>query len=191
VEEEFSLLKPAKSSCTNTGFSAGFNLAPLENEDNLAANPAANDIVCESERVLNPDIFEPPVAAGGSDWRYNQGSESSSFSTPKITLEFTPTDDALLYFFYAQAQKPGGINQLAAGGFAESVAEARFDSEKLKAWELGLKSSWEVVGFLQLNASGFFQDYTDKQLSTQVVINDTSTPRVLNAAGAEVWGRVH
>jgi outer membrane receptor protein involved in Fe transport len=188
VEEEFSLLKPAKSSCTNTGFSAGFNLAPLENEDNLAANPAANDIVCESERVLNPDIFEPPVAAGGSDWRYNQGSESSSFSTPKITLEFTPTDDALLYFFYAQAQKPGGINQLAAGGFAESVAEARFDSEKLKAWELGLKSSWEVVGFLQLNASGFFQDYTDKQLSTQVVINDTSTPRVLNAAGAEVWG---
>ena len=188
VEEDFTLLKPAKASCTSTGFSPGGNLSPLENEDNLAANPAANEVACESERVLNDNIFEPPPIANGSDWRYLRGTESSSYSTPKVTLEWTPTDDSLLYFFYGQAQKPGGINQLAAGGFAESLEEARFDSEKLKAWELGLKASWEVAGFVQTNISGFFQDYTDKQLSTQVIVNGTSTPRVLNASGAEVWG---
>ena len=200
VEETFTLQKPAKSSCTNTAFAAGNNLSVWASEEGLNAGNAGDaDVVCEAELVQNdninpnyslfpPAFLEPPLPAGVSDWRYINGSESSSYSTPKVTLEWTPTDDMLLYFFYGQAQKPGGINQLAAGGFAETLEQARFDSEKLKAWELGLKSSWEFVGFLQLNTSGFFQDYTDKQLSTQIIVNDTSTPRVLNASGAEVWG---
>ena len=34
----------------------------------------------------------------------------------------------------------------------------------------------------------FFQDYTDKQVATQVVVNGELAPRILNAGGAEVWG---
>jgi outer membrane receptor protein involved in Fe transport len=188
LNEDFNLFKPSKSSCTSSFFSPG-GLAPATGEDNLAADPSRNDVVCESEQVLNPNIFNSPISPPGSDWQYNDGSESSSFSTPKVTLEWTPTDDSLLYFFYAQAQKPGGINQLVAGGFSEDVADARFDSEKLKAWEIGSKSSWELAGFVQTNASFFFQDYTDKQVATQILApSGDLQPRILNAGGAEVWG---
>ncbi len=189
VDEDFTLLRPAKSSCSSLGFSPGPG-NPLNNEDNLtAANASLNDVACEAEVVLNPELFNPPPPSPlFRDWKYIEGSQSSSFSTPKVTLEWFPTDDVLLYFFWAQGQKPGGINQLAGGGSATEIVENRFDSEKLEAWEFGTKSSWEVGGFLQANAALFFQDYTDKQLSTQILVGDEQQPRVLNAGGAEVWG---
>jgi iron complex outermembrane receptor protein len=188
VSEDFDLFRPAKSSCTSIGFSPGGNLSPLNNEDNLAADPSRNDVVCEAEAVLNDNIFTLPPEFNGPDWRYIEGSQSSEFSTPKVTLEWFPTEDMLVYFYWAQAQKPGGINQLAAGGTATTVEENLFDSERLEAWELGTKSAWRVGGFLQTNAALFFQDYTDKQVTTQIVVAGSTQPRVLNAGGAEVWG---
>ncbi len=188
VDEDFTLLRPAKSSCANTAFSPGPGNA-FNNEANLAADPARNDVVCEAENVLNDNIFTlPPGLPGAPDWKYIEGNQSSSFSTPKVTLEWFPTDDVLLYFFWAQGQKPGGINQLAGGGSSTDIIENLFDSEKLEAWEFGTKSSWELGGFLQANAALFFQDYTDKQLSTQILVGGEQQPRVLNAGGAEVWG---
>lgn len=188
LDEDFTLLRPAKSSCANTAFSPGPGNA-WQDESNLAIDPSRNDVVCEAEAVLNDNIFTLPAGVPGApDWKYIEGTQSSTFSTPKITLEWFPTDDALIYFFWAQGQKPGGINQLAGGGSATEVVENRFDSEKLEAWELGAKSAWPWGGFLQANAALFFQDYTDKQLSTQILVNGEQQPRVLNASGAEVWG---
>ena len=63
-----------------------------------------------------------------------------------------------------------------------------FRSEKMTAWELGAKTDWEAAGDLRVNLSGFFQDYTDKQVNTQVLQEGFLSPRVLNAAAAEVWG---
>lgn len=192
LNEDFTLFKPAKSSCTSAGFSPG-GVAFLNNEDNLTAgNAATADIVCESEAVLNDNIFYLPFDPDtglGLDWKYVNGSESSSFSTPKVTLDWYPTPDSLVYFFWAQAQKPGGISTVIGGGFSEEINQGRFDSEKLDAWELGTKSSWEFAGFLQANAAFYFQDYTDKQVATQVVdASGQLAPRILNAGGAEVWG---
>lgn len=187
LNEDFTLFKPAKSSCTTTAFSPGPAPA-LNDESNLADDPSRNDVVCESEAVLNDNIFTLPPEFNGPDWRYVEGTVSSEFSTPKVTLEWFPTDDTLLYFFWAQGQKPGGINQLISGGFATEIIEDVFDSEKLEAWELGMKASWELAGFLQTNAAFFFQDYTDKQIGTQILVNGELQPRVVNAGGAEVWG---
>lgn len=42
---------------------------------------------------------------------------------------------------------------------------------------------------MQTNASFFFQDYTDKQVATQILApSGDLQPRILNAGGAEVWG---
>ena len=49
------------------------------------------------------------------------------------------------------------------------------------------KSAWEFGGYLQANAAFFFQDYTDKQLSTQILVAGEQQPRVLNAGGARIW----
>ncbi len=181
VWETFSLRKPAKSSCTNAAFAGG----PQSTWSAVDGN--GQELVCESERLLNPALN--PVQPGVSDsWQYIQGSQDSNFQTPKITLEWAPTDDALIYFFWATAQKPGGISQVTGGGFAETIEDGRFDAEKLQAWEFGTKTSWEAAGYLQVNFSGFFQDYTDKQIGTQVLVDDVLSPRIINAGGAEILG---
>ncbi len=179
VWEEFSLRKPAKSSCTTSAFAPPDGaISPLTAED-------GDDIVCEAERLLNPAL-SPNFAA--DSWNYIKGTERSQYQTPKVTLEWTPTDDSLLYFFWAAGQKPGGISQVTGGGFAETIDDGRFDAEKLQAWELGSKTSWEAAGYLQVNAAAFFQDYTDKQIGTQILVGDVLSPRIINAGGAEVWG---
>ena len=95
-----------------------------------------------------------------------------------------------MFFSWARGEKPGGINQLISGGSPSTVATEKYDPEKLQAWELGSKNSGEFFGPLQFNISGFFQDYTDKQVTTQFVDDKTgfATPKVLNASGAEIWG---
>ena len=58
----------------------------------------------------------------------------------------------------------------------------------MTAWELGTKTAWSVAGYLQLNGAAFYQDYSDKQVTTQILIDDKLAPRVTNASSAEIWG---
>jgi outer membrane receptor protein involved in Fe transport len=121
------------------------------------------------------------------------GEQDSNWHAPKITLDWFPTDDAMIYFSWARAIKPAGINQVSAGGAVTTIEDERFDAEIMDYWELGTKTSWEAAGFLTLNGAFFFQDYTDKQIGTQVLVPDgqggfRSNPRVINASAAEVWG---
>jgi outer membrane receptor protein involved in Fe transport len=69
----------------------------------------------------------------------------------------------------------------------------------MTTWELGGKTSWEAAGTLIANGALFFNDYTDKQVGTQVLSTcpdppigpctpNTLQPRVDNAAAAQVLG---
>ncbi|MFW2403604.1 MAG: TonB-dependent receptor domain-containing protein, partial [Gammaproteobacteria bacterium] len=122
------------------------------------------------------------------DWAFIQGSESSKFFAPKITADWMPNDDMLVYLSWGRGQKPAGINQLGGAGTPIRIEDERFASEKLDAYEVGTKTTWEAAGLLQVNGAIFFQDYTDKQVSTQELVNDQLRPKVINAAAAEVWG---
>jgi outer membrane receptor protein involved in Fe transport len=113
---------------------------------------------------------------------------SDEFIVPKATLEWFISDSHMTYFSWAKAQKPAGINQGAAGGSSVTVAELEFDAEKMTTWELGAKTSWEAAGTLIANGAFFFNDYTDKQVATQELVNGALQPRVDNAAAAEVVG---
>ena len=180
VHEELNLSKPGSSSCTETAFGNPFSPWPKEARS-----------LCDIERLANGQSPGLDPTTGGITLRYIEGSTTSSYNTPKLTLNWKPLDDLTLFFSYAFAEKPGGINQLAGGGGAEppSIEDERFDPEKLKAWELGVKSGFEAAGFWRLNGSLFFQDYTDKQVGIQVVTESgVSQPRVVNAAGATIWG---
>ena len=115
-------------------------------------------------------------------------SDKDSFFAPKATLEWKPNDDLLFYGSVAQGIKPSGISTVTggAGGFDPDLL--RYDQEKVLVYELGGKTSW-YDGRLQLNGAAFFQDFTDKQVSTQVPL-DTGLLGIspVNADGAEVWG---
>ncbi|MEZ5566310.1 MAG: TonB-dependent receptor [Gammaproteobacteria bacterium] len=195
--ETFDILRPNQASCAALGFTvAGGNLVvPLVSE---AANPGV-DVNCEAwenarikvERGMDPngpELVAPGDPGGLLDWALIRGQETSRFSTPKVTVEWQATDDALVYFSWAKAEKPGGINQLEAGASATTIENERFEPERMTAWELGTKTTWAVAGYLQLNGAAFYQDYSDKQVTTQILVDNALAPRVTNASSAEIRG---
>ncbi len=119
------------------------------------------------------------------------GRQDSNYHTPKVTLEWTPTENTLIYFSAAHARKPAGIEQLAPSGFAiPSLDGFKFASEKMNAYELGIKTTVSNgFGNLAVNVAAFFQDFSDKQVTVQVVeANGLLSRRTINAGSAEVIG---
>lgn len=184
VSETFNFSKPNQSSCTQF---FGPNPGALQI---IGADTNPNQI-CSTQFVQDPNFplqpF-PPAISGTQGYRVNRGEQTSQFSTPKIGLRWQPTDDMQLFFSWAQGQKPGGIAATPGGGSPTAFSEDRFDPEKVTSWELGMKSDWNLAGFLRFNSSVFFQDYTDKQIGTQVEQDGFLKPIIINASAAEVWG---
>ena len=120
-------------------------------------------------------------------------SRSDSYVTPKLSLQWTPSDTTMAYFSWAVANKPGGFSTLGIGGFGGDANgngepdEIVFEPEEMQVWELGMKRTL-LGGRLRLNGAYFFQDFTDKQISTQRIIRGQLGTVVSNASGAEVHG---
>lgn len=128
-----------------------------------------------------PNSCIAPVLAG-----VNTGRDSDTFFTPKGTLRWTPTDEQMYYFSVARAEKPGGISTVTGGIGAFVPDDNRFDAEKLTVYEIGGKTRW-LDRRLQVNGAIFYQDFEDKQVSTQVPIGSLLKSKVINVP-AEVWG---
>lgn len=96
--------------------------------------------------------------------------------TPRVTLEYRPMDNALLYLTYNQAFKSGVIN---TGSLSPPL-----DPETVDAFEFGFKGSTED-GRLNYALAAFFYDYQNLQIS---FVDETSTVSTVNAAEAENYG---
>lgn len=179
VDEDFDILRPNQGPCTPIG--AGVLTVPFIVLEREMFHPVTgeilNDVVCTA-------IDDSPA----NTYMLIDGSTSSSFHVPKVTVEWAPTDDMLFYSYWATARKPGGINQLSPGGSPVTIEEERFDPEKMDTYEVGAKTSWNAAGDLVLNGALFLNDYTNKQVGTQVLVEDQLQPRIINASAAEVWG---
>lgn len=95
--------------------------------------------------------------------------------TGTSVLSWKPTNDVMLYASYSKGYKAGGFNldrsalttstifplSLPQSGF--NVANLRFDPEKVDAYELGAKLSFNNFTF---NISAFRQDFSNFQLNT-------------------------
>jgi outer membrane receptor protein involved in Fe transport len=101
----------------------------------------------------NSAEFEEVTGRAGFDWQPDLG-----FS-----------DDTLLYGFYSRGYKGGGINPPQPTG--ANLFPQTFEPEFINSYELGTKNTL-AGGALQLNATGFYYDYTGYQI-TQIV-NRTS-----------------
>jgi len=121
------------------------------------------------------DVFTPPA------------SEDEDFDewTGKIGLDWTPSDNSLVYIFYSKGFRSGGFN----GRNTRQQDIGPYGAEKLRSWETGLKSSW-FDGRLTLNSAVFLNQYDDKQ--EQRITNDpggTGTLTIVdNAADVDIWG---
>ena len=89
-----------------------------------------------------------------------EGKLDETLYSGKLQLDWRPGDDHLLYASISRGQKVGGFNNGQVPFILEE--EVQFDSEKLMAYEIGLKSTFGG-GRTRLNIAAFYYDYQDFQ----------------------------
>lgn len=155
--------------------------------------PAATFRCPFSEPGLSAEF--PP---GSGEYRqlervYTSDSTTDRYFAPSAIIDWAPTDDLLAYFSISQGIKPGGIATVASGTWMDqwqpdgNLDELKFEEEKLTAYELGAKTTW-LERTLILNGAVFFQDYDDKQIPVQNIVDAFPFTTIDNAGEAEVWG---
>ncbi|CAN5340205.1 TonB-dependent receptor [soil metagenome] len=87
-----------------------------------------------------------------------RSAEWTSF-TPRIGLNWKPTQDMLIYGSYSTGFKSGGFSNPTA-----TMAAPVYDPEKLRTFELGAKTQW-LDDRLTFNVAGFLSKWRDIQLS--------------------------
>ena len=141
---------------------------------------------------FTPDALVPgPGAPDG--FTLESFKRTDDFVTPKVALEWRPSDDTLVYASYTLAKKPGGFSTLGlrsvgldpnSNGLPD---ETEFGTEKMHVYELGAKTSW-FDNTLNLNGTLFYQDFAEKQAITTEVIGGVLSQVYTNDAEASVFG---
>lgn len=129
--------------------------------------------------VIDTAIDADPATDGQQSYRI----ESATFDevTGRIVLNWQWSPDNLLYASWARGYKSGGINPPVNPVEFPSVPNT-FDPEIINAFEIGSKNTL-AAGAVQLNASLFYYDYADLQLSRILARTSINTN-----TNAEVWG---
>lgn len=129
------------------------------------------------------EISQPRLAMAAADF-----SETFDNILPRVIVEFTPNDDILVYASAAKGNKPGGFNNAPGTGFAPIPEELiPFDEEQAWSYELGFKSQL-FSNRLTLNAAAFYIDWTDIQVSSQVLVDGRPVGFTDNASTADALG---
>ena len=87
------------------------------------------------------------------------GDETFDSLDPKVVVEYTPTDDLLIYASYSQAFRSGGFNQASV-----NLDDFVFDEERIRSGEIGVKSDW-FNNRIRLNANVFASFVDDQQFT--------------------------
>ena len=112
--------------------------------------------------------------------------QDESYLTGRLQLNWSVTDELLVYGSYSRGKKSAGFNN----GFLDTtqvfgnnpIESIPFDSETLDAYEVGVKST-VLSDTTRLNASLFYYDYQDFQTFQWLILN-----QVIFNADAEVYG---
>ena len=112
-------------------------------------------------------------------------SEQFTFFTPRVILEWTPTDTNMLYALVASGVKTGGFNPVDP---AANPGQAVYDEEKNLTYEIGAKNRFFDDRFT-LNAAFYLIDWEDVQGTEAATSRDAWTTDVVgNIGDAEVIG---
>ncbi len=110
---------------------------------------------------------------------------TDSFTTPRLSVRYRPTENTTFYASAAKGVKPAGYSTRNVAVFTE---RERFGEEVLWSYEIGVKQQWPENG-LQLNAAAYLQDYTKQQVAFRAV-DAVGVPSEFtrNAADSTRWG---
>ncbi len=140
---------------------------------------------------LDNSIVSPLPFLGGASFPAPAGlttaSQSDSYFTPKASIRYTPSDRAMGYFSIAQGIKPAGIGSVNGGGGTFFPEQLRFEQEQVIVYELGSKLDF-LEQRMRVNTALFFQDFTDKQVTSQIVDENGFLQSRIRNANAEIYG---
>lgn len=97
----------------------------------------------------------------------------------KLALEYTASDDAMIYGSYSQGYKAGGYDVTSA--FNQDTADNPVDAETVDAFELGMKNTL-MDGRVELNTALFYSTFDDFQAQSAREV-DGVLVMVLNNVG--------
>lgn len=103
--------------------------------------------------------------------------------TPKVSLNFHPSQDILVYGSISKGFRSGGFH---GNTTVADPSLARYDPEEVTNYEVGLKSTWG--NRLVFNSAVYFMDYTDKQFLYILATGGVPISVRGNAAAAEILG---
>ncbi len=115
--------------------------------------------------------------------------------TPRISLNYEPTDYLTVYGSYSQGIKAGGFDPRARQDLDPTgLSRTGFAPEVVDSYEVGVKGSF-FEGVLDLNTAVFLADYKDQQITVQQGadsnndgVNDTFISSVFNAGKSQYSG---
>jgi len=103
---------------------------------------------------------------------------------PRVTLDWDPSPDTLVYAIYTEGNKPGGTN----GSAGASIGREAYLSETLWGGEIGIKQTL-ANGRVQINAAAFYNELSNVQLTTALPAGGGALRSVAtNQGDAEVLG---
>lgn len=103
--------------------------------------------------------------------------------TPRFTLEYRFSPEAMVYANYSQGYKAGGYNS--RGTIPENVGP--FDPERVTAHELGVKTDL-FDRLLRFNVAGFINRYRDLQSAVTKMGSVRAENITTNVAAAKIYG---
>jgi len=166
--------------------------------DDLRLTAGARRTEDDKDRVGSTDFQQGPVFNPATDRRLLNAAElSTGRTTWRLGVDYDVMPGTLVYGSLSTGYKAGGFNDgciagTVALGVTCTAASAVSDSalyyqpEELRAWEAGIKSRL-FGGRLTVNASAFYYDYTNLQLSGTAVV--AGAPRILTANAGEATSR--
>ncbi|MBS7669085.1 TonB-dependent receptor [Croceicoccus gelatinilyticus] len=147
---------------------------------------------------FNWEVFQDVRLSGGG--RYTKDKKEYEFPlilsdsvkkswskfTPKLTIDWRPTPDMMLYGTWSRGYRSGGFSGRAGTPFS---AQTPYDPETVDSFELGAKTEW-LNGRGTFNVAGFYTDYKNIQQSTVITADNAQGNEtiVVNAAGAKIKG---
>ncbi len=178
----------------------------IQNTRVFAAPAPTQDTTGRSESYagfidFNWEIFDRVRLSGGGRYTHDKKSLESSLQgvfsiprtskswskfTPKVSVDYRPTDDLMVYASWSRGYRSGGFNGRGQSVFSASTP---YDPETVDAYEVGFKSEF-LDRRVALNVAAFYTDYKKIQQSTtvQIPVAPFNETVVANAAAAKIKG---
>lgn len=120
-----------------------------------------------------PLLFVPYTVSPEAKW--------NSFD-PQVSLQYSPTEDVMIYVSYSEGFKSGGFQPAVAAN--PSIGNSVFDPETVQSYEAGLKSMF-FDNRVRLNLAAFHVKYKDLQFLSANGVLPNGAPLVVTTNAAD------